>query len=34
MKIYYQKIWEAFLNASLEEFPENTFLTCEILENP
>ena len=33
MQNYYQRIWQAFLSAGLKEYSENTFLTCEILEN-
>ena len=30
---FYRRIWEAFLKAGLEKYSEDTFLTCEILEN-
>ncbi len=33
MKKQYEAIWEAFLSTGLSNYPENTLLTCEILEN-
>jgi len=33
MKLYYKRIWEAFINLGLNRYPDTIRLTCNILEN-